>query len=244
MLAVAALIGAAALTVTATSVSGPAWAQTGGHGGGGGGGGGHEEGGHEEGGGGGHGGGGQGGGHGGGDEGTEGGSGNGQGGQGGQAGQGGGGRPPWAAEGIPEVELGRLNVARAPGHVLDRAYDEALAQLAAMAGFYNLSLDQMIVELQTNWDALALIDSPLQNLSLLRDALDGTLDLSAYGITNDRDTLMAAFLGVATDKAVPVTTETVIALSIILEMPMSEADAAVLAARAEAIRQAVVIGHG
>jgi hypothetical protein len=210
---------------------------SGGHGGSGGSGG-HDDGGHEDGGtdheG------GSGGGH----EGT-GSGGQGQGGEphGGQA-DGSGGRPPWAAEGIPEVELGRLNVARSPDQVFDRAYNEALAQLAGMAAFYNLPLDQMIVQLQTNWDNLALIDSPLQNLALLRDALDGAIDLSAYGISNDRDTLMAAFLGVATDKAMPVTTETVIALSIIMEQPMSEAEAAALAARAEAIRQAVAIGHG
>ena len=32
-----------------------------------------------------------------------------------------GGRPVWAKEGIPAVELGRLSVARAPAHVIDKA---------------------------------------------------------------------------------------------------------------------------
>lgn len=207
--------------------------------------GGHEDGGHEDGSG------GQGGsgGHGG-SSGSGGHEGTGSGGQGqggephGSQGQGAGGSPPWAAEGIPEVELGRLNVARSPDRVIDRAHAEALAQLPQMAAFYNLPLSGMIAELQGNWDNLAIIDSPLQNLALFRDALDGQIDLSAYGISNDRNTLMAVFLGVATDKAMPVTTETVQALSIILEMPLSPSEAAAIAAQAETIRQAVVIGHG
>ena len=43
-------------------------------------------------------------------------------GKGPQAGSGGseGGKPAWAQEGIPEVELGRLNVARSPDKVLDQ----------------------------------------------------------------------------------------------------------------------------
>ncbi len=226
---------------------------------GGGGSGGHDDGGdHEDGGG--HDGGSGGGGHDGG-EGHEGGAGQGQGGQGqggqggsGEGGQGQGGpggqgegsagRPPWAAEGIPEVELGRLNVARSPAHVLDRAYAEALAQLAGMATFYNLSLEQMIAQLSQNWDNVMLLDSPLQNLAIFRDALDGSLDLSAYGISNDRETLMAVAIGIASDKTIPVTPETVYAVSVILEMPLSQDEATAIAAQAEAIRVAVLTGHG
>lgn len=163
--------------------------------------------------------------------------------QGGQ-GQGGAGRPPWAAEGIPEIELGRLNVARSPEHVLDRAYTEALAQLAGMAGFYNLTYDQMITELSLNWDNVTIIDSPLQNLAIFRDALDGSIDLSGYGITNDRTTLMAVTIGVASDKNMPVSSETVYAVSVILGMPLSQAEATDLAAKAESIRIAVLAGHG
>lgn len=169
-------------------------------------------------------------------------------GQGGDAhgdrGQGSGGSPPWASEGIPEIELGRLNVARSPDHVLDRAFAEATAQLPSMAAFYNLPLSGMVQQLQSNWDTLSIIDSPLQNLALFRDGLDGQHSLSAYGITNDRDTLMAVFVGVATDKSMPVTADSVQALSIILDMPLPPADAAAIAAEAEAIRQAVVLGHG
>lgn len=156
----------------------------------------------------------------------------------------GGGQPPWASEGIPEVELGRLSVARSPDHVLDRAYAEALAAMDEMADFYNLSLDEMIAELSLNWDNITIIDSPLQNLALLRDALDGSIDLSAVGIDNDIDILMAVFLGVASDKVVPITTETAYALSVIFEMPLTQAEAEALAADAEAIHIAVLAGHG
>jgi hypothetical protein len=156
-----------------------------------------------------------------------------------------GGQPVWAAEGIPEVELGRLNVARSPEHVLDRAFDEVLANFTPeMAAFYSLSLSEMITRLSLEWDELTIVDSPLQNLSLLRDALHGTSALSTVGVTNDHDTLLAVFLGVASDKVVPISTDTVIALTMILGTPITGTDAAALAADAEAIRIAVLAGHG
>lgn len=156
----------------------------------------------------------------------------------------GGGRPPWASEGIPEVELGRLSVARSPDHVLDRAYDEAMVTLASMADFYNLSLEDMVTELSLNWDDLTIIDLPLQNLAIFRDALDGSIDLTSYGITADAFTMMAVTLGVASDKTVPITPETAYAVSVIFDMPMTEAEATALATAAEAIRIAVLAGHG
>ncbi|MFN3991864.1 MAG: hypothetical protein ACK4IU_03035 [Tabrizicola flagellatus] len=52
-----------------------------------------------------------------------------------------GGKPVWAQEGIPEVELGRLNVARSPDKVLDQALEEAVASLTPeMIAYYELSL--------------------------------------------------------------------------------------------------------
>lgn len=157
----------------------------------------------------------------------------------------GGGKPVWAQEGIPEVELGRLSVARSPDQVLQRAYDEALASLSPeMVDFYSMSLDEMILELSTNWDNITIIDSPLQNLALLEDALDGTSQLTSLGVTNTNDTLMAVFLGVASDKNVAISPDTAIAVSTILGTPLSDAEAAALAADAEAIRIAVLAGHG
>lgn len=114
-----------------------------------------------------------------------------------------------------------------------------------MAGFYSLSLDEMIVELSTNWDNVSILDSPLQNLALFQDALDGTSVLTSTGeIVNSTDTLMAAFLGVASDKTVPITADTVTAVTMILGAPVSGAAAAALAADAEAVRVAVLAGHG
>lgn len=205
-------------------------------------------------------------------------SGQGQGGQGAQAGQGnqgggqgqggpgpdsdgrgpqaggpsdssGGGQPPWASEGIPEIELGRLSVARSPDQVIDRAYAEALATIEAnpeMADFYNMTtLLDFQDALANDWDEITILDSPLQNLALLRDALDGDLDLSGVGITNpDDDLLMAVFLGVASDKNVEITKDTAYAVSVIFEMPLTEQEAENLAENAEAIRIAVLAGHG
>ncbi len=156
-----------------------------------------------------------------------------------------GGLPVWAREGIPEVELGRLNVARSPDRVIDRAFKEALASFTPeVAAFYRLDLDGMIAELSGNWDNVRIIDSPLQNLALMRDGLDGQSILASVGITTDNQTLLAAFLGTASDKGIPVSTETAIAVSAILGERLDDAEAADLAAKAELIRQAIVEGHG
>jgi hypothetical protein len=157
----------------------------------------------------------------------------------------GAGRPAWAQEGITEVELGRLNVARSPGRVLDRAYAEALSSFTNdVAAFYQLDLPSMERELSRNWDGVHIIDSPLQNLALMRDALDGTSSLRSIGITTNNDTLLAAFLGTASDKTIPVTGDTALAVSAILGQPLSPSAAAKLAEDAERIRQAILEGHG
>jgi len=156
-----------------------------------------------------------------------------------------GGKPVWAQEGIPEVELGRLSVARSPDQVLDRALAEALNTLTPeLVAFYSLSYDDMINELSLNWDNVTIYDSPLQNLALLKDALDGTSVLTANGVTNSNDTLLAVFLGVASDKTVPISADTVIAVTTILGTPITGQAAEDLAAAAEAIRIAVLAGHG
>lgn len=165
-------------------------------------------------------------------------------GQGG-AGQGSGGSPVWAQEGIPEIELGRLNVARSPTQVLDRAFAEATSTFTpAMANFYNLSVDDMVTELSLNWGNVELVDSPLQNLALFRDALDGQSVLRTLGVRNTNDTLLAAFLGTASDKTIPVRPETAYAVAIILGMPISASSATDIAADAERIRIAILAGHG
>ena len=163
----------------------------------------------------------------------------------------GGGKPAWAQEGIPEVELGRLSVARSPDQVLDRSLEEALStwDAATMKAFYSLPLNStdpdattILSELSLNWDNLTIYDSPLQNLALLKDVLDDG-DSQLVG-SYDTDVLMAVFLGVASDKALPITTETVIAVTTILGYPITGDDAEDLANDADAVRIAVLAGHG
>lgn len=157
-----------------------------------------------------------------------------------------GGKPVWAQEGIPEIELGRLNVARSPDHVLERAFEEALSNFSAeMAEFYNLPLEQAIVELSLNFDDLTFIDSPLQNLSLLKDALDGSSVLNTLPqVSNSNDTLLAMFLGTASDKTVEITPDTAYAVSLILGYELTPDQAVELSTDAEAIRIAILAGHG
>ena len=156
-----------------------------------------------------------------------------------------GGKPVWAQDGIPEVELGRLNVARSPDQVLDRALAEALKSITPdMVAYYNLSLAEAVETLSLDFENVVFIDSPLQNLALLKDLLDGTTVLAGSGVTNHIGTLAAMLRGAASDKTVPISTDTVIAITTILGTPVTEASAASLAAAAEAIRIAILAGHG
>lgn len=155
-------------------------------------------------------------------------------------------RPVWAKEGLPEVELGRLNVARSPSRVLDRAYAEALAGFDnGMAAFYSLPLKDALTALRTDFGNISFIDSPLQNLALLRDALDGTSSLTSLaGVTNSNATLMSLFLGTASDKSIPISPETAYTVAAMLGFELSQSAATSLAADAEAVRQALLEGHG
>ena len=159
-------------------------------------------------------------------------------------------RPVWAQEGIPEVELGRLNVSRAPGHVLARAEGEALATYSeAMAALYNLDADEAAALLETSFRDVSRYDSPLQNLALYKDIM-------TFGDTRLREIdsnvapasqldLAAIFLGSASDKTIPISEDTVIALNRILGLvEMSAEDRTTLATKAETVREAILAGHG
>lgn len=164
-----------------------------------------------------------------------------------RAGSGGseGGKPAWAQEGIPEVELGRLNVARSPDKVLDQALSEAVSSLTPeMIAYYNMSLNDAISELSLNFDNVTFIDSPLQNLALLANVLEGGTALADAGVTTGDSVLAAMLLGAASDKTVPISTNTVIAITTILGTPVIGEAAEELASRAEAIRIAILAGHG
>jgi hypothetical protein len=143
-----------------------------------------------------------------------------------------GGKPVWAQEGIPEVELGRLNVARSPSNVLDRQLAEALATLKALDAetltavdaLYNGSADAFIAAVSTQWDTLTYIDSPLQNLAVLRDVFDGEgFLLNSVGVYTTSPTEIASILiGVASDKTVAITDDTVKALNTILGLGLTD----------------------
>jgi hypothetical protein len=156
-----------------------------------------------------------------------------------------GGRPVWASEGIPEVELGRLNVVRSPSHVIDRSVAEAINNFTpSMIAFYDLTAEAAANLLSTAYDTVVRIDSPLENLGLYRDLyIKGSTGLPGVTGASTLD-LAAILLGSASDKTLAVTTDTVYAVNTILGITMSDADVAILAAKAEAVRQAILTGHG
>lgn len=159
-------------------------------------------------------------------------------------------RPVWAQEGIPEVELGRLNVSRAPGHVLARAEGEALATYSeAMAELYNLDADQAATLLRSSFRDVSRYDSPLQNLALYKDVMTfGDSQLGAIDpnvVPASQLDLAAIFLGSASDKTIPISENTVTALNRILGLvQLDPEDRSTLATKAETVREAILVGHG
>jgi len=159
-----------------------------------------------------------------------------------------GGRPAWAGGTIPEdVELGRLNVARAPGHVLDRALAEALATMdPTLYTWYLYPTLQSVIDAILNQTAVR-VDSPLQNLALYKDMLtDGMIgDGTKIEVYEDNLLVLAAiFVGGASDKTVPVTVDTVNALNTIMGVTLpSYVTAEQVAAAADQVRLAIVEVH-
>jgi len=138
-----------------------------------------------------------------------------------------------------------LSVVRSPDRVLDQALAEAVASLTPeMIAYYNLSFDEVIAQLSLNFDNVTFIDLPLQNLALLGDLLDGGSALSDAGVTTDDTLLAAMLLGAASDKTIEISADTVIAVTTILGSPITGSAAAELADLADAIRIAILAGHG
>ena len=174
-----------------------------------------------------------------------------------------GGRPVWAKEGIPAVELGRLSVARAPATVLDHAFTEVIANWATtgttvmtltadgqptltmtVAQLYSMPATEFARIVQTYYPAIVRIDSPLENLSLLKNVEStGTTALTGVTPSSVAD-LAAIFLGSASDKTIAISGDTVIAINTILGLPtMTPEQVADVAAKAEAVRVAILTGH-
>lgn len=158
-----------------------------------------------------------------------------------------GGAPSWAKEGIPHVELGRLNVARSPDSVLQRAYDEVLNNWnPTLASFYSQSAADAATSLSTNYANVVRIDSPLGNLGIYKDLLaDGQSQLP--GVTPySREDMAAIALGSASDKNIPISVDTVKAMNIILGVgtDLTNSQLADIASKADSVRSAIQTGHG
>lgn len=158
-----------------------------------------------------------------------------------------GGKPAWAQEGIPEVELGRLSVIRSPDKVLDRALAEVVSNWdGSLATLYSLPAIEFGAYVEANWDTLTIIDSPLQNLALFEALLDSadhnTVPLS--GVSSNLVELSAIFIGTASDKTIPVTTDTVKALLTIAGYTLPDSIVADIAAKADQVRIDILTAHG
>jgi len=158
-----------------------------------------------------------------------------------------GGKPVWAQEGIPEVELGRLSVVRAPAHVIDKAEAEAIANFnpTASAALYSMTAEAFAAYVLANYATVVRIDSPLENLGLYKEYL-ADLQTALPGVTPaSKLDLAAIFLGSASDKTIAVSNDTVIAVTKILGLPaFTEAEIAALAAKADTVRLAIAEAHG
>lgn len=159
-----------------------------------------------------------------------------------------GGLPVWAREGLPEVELGRLNMGRAPAFVLARALDEALLRYdaASMAAFYSLDAEAAAAQLASDYTGTARIESPQQNLALYRDVMMAYPQPLLPGITPPSQLDLAAiFLGSAADKGIAITPDSVLAINRILGLvPLDTATQTALANKADSVRIGLASGHG
>jgi len=134
--------------------------------------------------------------------------------------------------------------------VLARAEGEALATYQpAMGALYSLDAEQDAALLASNFSDVARYDSPLQNLALYRDVMvfgDTQLrGLDPHLVPASQLDLAAIFLGAASDKTVPISEDTVTAVNRILGLvEMDAGERALLAGKAETVRQAILTGHG
>jgi hypothetical protein len=137
-----------------------------------------------------------------------------------------GGSPPWTGGEVSGDSLGRLNVARAPSQVLDRAKDEAYAE------FLDLNGDGIV----DSGADLTSVHSPAANVALYAEAIaEGTWTLEQA----------AVFLGNAASSHAPITLETVEQINLILGVGdnLTAEQVARLASDAEKARLAAGESH-
>ena len=156
-----------------------------------------------------------------------------------------GGKPVWAQEGIPEVELGRMNVIRAPAGVFDRQLAEAFTAITADAtllDFYKMTVADF-QDPTLNLDNVLRLDSPLANLALLKDLLaDGKIEVAGQTLPLTTD-LQAILLGSASDKTVAIVPDSVTAIYTIIGVDPATYDATAIAAAADVVRTKILYDH-
>lgn len=138
-----------------------------------------------------------------------------------------------------EVELGRLNVARAPDTVLVRSYDEVLDTLNSATDVQTDASGRLMALVDDNWVS---IDSPLENLALYVSLIDdGTIEglentavASAFpnlvdGILDKTDIQMAStFFAAAADKVGTITLDEAMYINNIIGIEMDDSDLTIL----------------
>ncbi len=147
---------------------------------------------------------------------------------------------------FPDVELGRLNVSRAPSRVLDHARILAVGDLPAGAGLlYGLSAEEAADLLEVSFASVERLHSPLQNLALYRELMTfGEIEFFAFEQAPKLD-LAAIFLASAAERSKPITEDAVRALNLIPGLiELDPADRQLLASKAESVRAAMEIGYG
>lgn len=155
-------------------------------------------------------------------------------------------RPVWAGPDFPEVELGRLNVARAPSRVLDHARILAAEESPAdPALLYGLSADEAALFLSESFEQVERFHSPVQNLALYRELMTfGQIEFFDFEPASQLD-LAAILLASAAERTKPINQDTVTALNLILGLiDLTPAETRILADKAEIVRTGMVIGHG
>lgn len=155
-------------------------------------------------------------------------------------------RPVWAGPDFPEVELGRLNVARAPSRVLDHGRILAEEETPAHPeSFYGLSADEAALLLSEAFEQVERFHSPVQNLALYRELMTfGQIEFFDFEPASQLD-LAAILLASAAERTKPINQDTVTALNLILGLiDLTPAETQILASKAETVRTGMDIGHG
>ncbi|GAB4519788.1 MAG: hypothetical protein Tsb0019_20440 [Roseibium sp.] len=131
--------------------------------------------------------------------------------------------------------------------MIDRSFAEALNTFNySDQDLYELTAAEFATKIAADFDTVSFVDSPLENLALLKDLLDdGNTTLSSQITPASTLDLAAILLGSASDKNVPISTDTVIAITTIMGVDLDALgiSASTLAAMADDVREGIVIGH-